>query len=199
MATLSLGNKTIFTQSGSNDPVMSNSVQQPSGSVIQIVSQVVDEQVEYQDSDSWQEMIPMKISITPRFSGSKFLVQYSITISTSADSDPYQFCHILPYYKINTGNYNIAVRASQTPPLSNQIQGAFNFKTGDDDVMHTNFAHFIHSPSYTLMDEIHYTPFFRTGYLDTSHVYLNRTWDITANNDINGYGISTATIMEIAA
>jgi len=175
-----------------------NIVKPATGSVVQINSLVTDTQVEYQDSDSWQEVTPLEISITPRFSNSKFLVQYTITLCSSTDGDAYQFCNIIPYFKINSGSYNIAVRASTAPPLSLQIQGGFTLTTGEDDIAHTHSFQFIHVPSYNLNDVLYYAPFFRTGYSPLSHTYLNRSWDITANTDYNGYYISTATITEIS-
>lgn len=187
----------VLTESGGNVS-LGNIVKPATGSVVQINSLVTDTQVEYQDSDSWQEVTPLEIEITPRFSSSKFLVQYTITLCSSTDGDPYQFCNIIPYFKINSGSYNIAVRASTAPPLSNQVQGAFTAQTGEDDIAIVTSFQFVHTPSYNLNDVLYYAPFFRTGYSTASHVYLNRSYDLAANFDYQGHYISTATITEIS-
>lgn len=196
--TLSIGGKQIFSHSDVTDKVTYGSGI-PAGTVVSIVTQVTDTQEQYPSSNSFAKITPLEISIDPKLTNSKFLVQYTITLSTSQDTAIDNVAHIIPYFKVNSGgSYSEAVRASSAPPLSNQTQGAFMFDIGDDDLSKTNSITFSHSPTYSLGDSIYYAPYIRIGYADASNIYLNRSYDIAQNSDYNGYFISTATIMEIA-
>ena len=95
MATLTLGGKTVLTQTGSDEPVLSSNltgtlgsgITFPAGHILQVQSTVVTDRNSSTDTDTsgTGTDVGLNVTITPKKSGSYFFIQCSIGIGTTTN------------------------------------------------------------------------------------------------------------------
>ena len=75
MASLTIGGKTVFTQSGTDEPVLSSYAVFPAGHIIQVVTE---ESSTYIFTSGTVKSVGLEKGITPKLSGSKLIFNYSL-------------------------------------------------------------------------------------------------------------------------
>tara|TARA_R100001510_G_scaffold32706_1_gene29167 strand:- start:217 stop:753 length:537 start_codon:yes stop_codon:yes gene_type:complete len=162
-----------------------NTVQMPSGSVIQVVSTTTDTQTTM-TSANFTEYTALTTSITPKFSSSKIFVSLNIYVGNGHDDNYNQ-------YRLNRNGTNIGLGASV---------GSASQATFSNNGPHTHAIYEIHSVSYSILDnpsttsQVTYKLFAR-GYADDSRtIYFNRPHN--TGDGQRSSTTSTMTLMEIA-
>lgn len=107
MATLQLGNKTLFTQSGSNDPVMSSDVTMPSGTMVNIVAQeTVITATQILNTSAGLICTGSSYSYTPAANSTKVWYQYQLHIANVSTNSVANF-QVELETGVGTGIYNL--------------------------------------------------------------------------------------------
>ena len=207
MATLTIGGKTVFTQSGTDEPVLSSDITGtlgsgivfPAGHVIQ-VKQFIFSKIARTNSGSMVQItdgtVNFELDITPQFTNSKILMLANIQIGNTGQNGS----HIDLYFKVgsdpyaqvtellNTSSTNIGVNAAQgTLPIGSSGYERFNFAPQylDESVnsLEQRFYSFYHRTGTSGYSTINHTPTAYSG---------------SGNNDF-GKSSSQMTLMEITA
>ena len=99
MATLTIGGKTVVTQTGTDEPIIGSDVVFPAGHVVQVVTKMIDDEL---TSIAEGFVSAFDINITANLTNSFF--KYSITGSYYPGVDSQSASYILYVEKNNSGN-----------------------------------------------------------------------------------------------
>jgi hypothetical protein len=163
-----------------------NTVQMPSGSVIQLVSNTTTDTSSLA-SVNFLEFTALATSITPKFSSSKIFVTLNICIGNANDDNYNQF-------RLKRDSTEIGLGLSG--------QGGASQATFSNNGPYTHATYEIHSSSYSTLDspnttsQVTYKLFARAMATTTRTMLLNRPNNVDDTN--RSTTTSTMTLMEIA-
>ena len=164
----------------------SNTVQMPSGSVIQLVSTTTTDTSSLA-SVNFLEFTALATSITPKFSTSKIFVTLNICVGNSDDDNYCQF-------RLKRDDTEIGLGLSG--------QGSSAQATFSNNGPYTHAIYEVHSSSYSILDspnttsQVTYKLFGRAMATTTRTMFLNRPHNVGDTN--RSITTSTMTLMEIA-
>ena len=181
------GTITGITAGGLPDDCLT-AAEMPAGSVLQVVStQKIDAFTT--TSNSYVDIAGLNVSITPTAASSKIFIIATIQLSTNTGSNEYG------------GWYLRFLRDANSLPVgtfgnANQYSAAGGLRWQVSNTMTTEAYTYLDSPNTTA--SINYKPQVAATTYDSGRiVYVNR--DNSNNSNFSGTGVSTITLMEIAA